>query len=142
MDQTSHQRGTCVNLRERFGKRYRISFDSAYSPRHVPRHALDPWAMEIPTRCGSIYPIGGALLVAEVEGHAKMRNRLAALACVTTYQDGDRFGAFKFDVSDFDQVAKIIRPHRRRIVTERERDAARERMLALRQRRKAVCPDA
>jgi len=31
-----------INLRERFGDRYRITFDPAYSARHAPREKLDP----------------------------------------------------------------------------------------------------
>jgi hypothetical protein len=52
----------CVNLLARCGHRYRISFDPAYSPRHVPRTKLDPWYMLIPGTLGTIYPTGGDLL--------------------------------------------------------------------------------
>jgi len=58
----------CINLQEQLGHRYRITFDPAYNPKHVPRDKLDPWTMQILCQRGVIYPHGGDLLVAEVEG--------------------------------------------------------------------------
>ncbi len=57
--------GECVNLRERFGAEYRITWDEA-------REGWDesPWLMQIPCRGGiTIYPHGGNLLAVEVDYH-------------------------------------------------------------------------
>ena len=35
----------CVDLIERFGKRFRVGFDPAYDPAHRPKDKLDPWYM-------------------------------------------------------------------------------------------------
>ena len=76
----------CINLQEQFGTRYRVTFDPAYSPKHVPRDKLDPWAMLIPCQRGTVYPHGGDLLTVEVEGRRVTANRLRQLDCTTTYQ--------------------------------------------------------
>ena len=55
----------CVNLRERFGKRYRITFDPSYSSFNVPGEKLDPWMMVIRCRSGEIYPHGGSKLAVD-----------------------------------------------------------------------------
>ena len=67
----------CINLQEQFGQQYRITFDPAYNPKHVPRDKLDAWMMLIPCRRGVIYPHGGDLLIVEVDGRRVTANRLA-----------------------------------------------------------------
>ena len=111
----------CINLQERFGKRYRITFDPAYNPKHVPRDKLDPWTMQGPCERGVVYPHGGDVLVAEVEGRRVTANRLRQLDCTTTYQEGDSFLAVTFHAADFDEVAAIVKPRRRRQVSDAER---------------------
>ena len=59
----------CVNLRERYGKQYRIAFDPAYDPKGVPRDKLNLWMMTVPCRFGVIYPHGGDRLAVEVNYH-------------------------------------------------------------------------
>lgn len=56
------------------------------------------------------------MLCAEVaEGHPGIKMRIASLPSTTIHQDGDDgFGAFLFDVSDFDAVAAVILPRKRR----------------------------
>ena len=122
----------CVNLRERFGKQFRIEYDPAYDPKGRPRDKLDPWMIIIPTRVGCVIPHGETLLVAEIEGHRKVKARLNRLACCRIHQDGDDFGAFIFDMVDFAQVAAIVRPHRKAQMSEEQREKARERMLEVR----------
>jgi hypothetical protein len=47
---------TCINLLERFGTDYRVTFDPAYDSRHVPRRCLDPWLMQRHKRRGLSCP--------------------------------------------------------------------------------------
>jgi len=115
----------CVNLGKRFCKRYRISFDPAYDPRHRSKGKRDPWMMILETRSGAIVPHGGTLLVAEVDGHRKAKAQFSRLPCCRVHQDGHDFGAFIFDVADFDEVAKIVRPYRMsQLSVEQKRQAA------------------
>jgi len=95
-----------INLRERFGDRYRISYDPAHTRK------ADPWMMLLTFRGGNIYPHGGQYLAIEIEGRRFLRAKLAAYECI---QDGDDFQAFRFHVDEFDAVAAIVKPYRRRI---------------------------
>lgn len=121
----------CVNLRERFGHTYRITYDPAYSARHVPRDKLDPWMMIIPCRAGEIWPHSGTTLAVELEGRRGVTvRRLLEIGVCRLYRDADDGATLLFDVADFATVAAIIKPRRRRQVSEANRRAARERMLA------------
>jgi hypothetical protein len=77
--------------------------------------------MQLPCERGIVYPHGGDLLAVEVEGRRVTANRLRHLDCTTTYQEGDGFGAVTFHAADFDEVATIVKPRRRRQVSEAER---------------------
>lgn len=122
----------CINLRERFGDRFRITFDPAYSARHVPRDKLDPWMMLIEFKGGNIYPHGGDLLSIEIEGRRFLRKRLAEVDGLVLNQDGDDFQSFTFPVDRFDAVAEIVQPRRRRALTDAQRAVLRERGAAFR----------
>lgn len=123
----------CINLREEFGDRFRISFDPVYDPKGRPRDKLDPWMMQIPCRRGVIYPYGGNLLAVEIDGHSVTRKRLRRLDGIAVHQDGDDGTTFLFDVEQFEQVAELVLPKRRRQLTEAQREQARQRMIKLRQ---------
>lgn len=118
----------CVNLMERFGRKYRIGFDPAYDPKG--KHQLDPWMMQIPCRFGTIYPHGGDWLAIEIDGHRIIRKRLERLGCIQTYTSGDGDGTFLFRVDDLPKVAKLVHPHRKARLTPEQRQAAADRLRA------------
>jgi hypothetical protein len=107
----------CVNLQEHFGADYKITWD----PAHLPRESPDPWLMQIPARYGAIFPHGGELLAVEIDGHARVAARVRALLGVTIHQNGDSEWTFLFNVDQFDAVAAIVGPRRRRQLTEADR---------------------
>lgn len=111
---------TCINLWRQFGK-YRITFDPAYDPRHVPRDKLDPWYMQIPGRRGCIVPWDGTTLAVEVDGRPVTARRLAESGVCNLLRDGDDGQTFLFDLADFAVVAAIIRPKRRRRLSQEQR---------------------
>jgi len=113
---------TCTDLRARFGERYRITWDEAYDPEHVPMDKRDPWYMQIPCRFGIIYPQGGDLLAAEVDRHPRLTKPLLAIAGVHLSQDGDTEKTFTFPVQVFDEIAVILQPRKKRQITEEERE--------------------
>lgn len=117
----------CVNLLERFGSEYRIGWDPCYDPKHRPREKLDSWYMTIPCRLGSIHPFGGSTLVLEIEGHVVTRNKISQLPFTETHQTGDDINSYQFDVKHFDQIAEIVRPHRKPHISEERRQELRER---------------
>ena len=118
----------CVNLLERFGAKYRISFDEAYSAKGKHRDNLDLWYLELPGRFGTIYPQGGTTLAVMVDRHPQAARQLAALPSCRLYNDGEHEKVFLFDVEDFAKVAAIVRPRRRPRLTEEQRLAAAERL--------------
>jgi Fe2+ transport system protein FeoA len=82
--------------------------------------------MIVPGRYGHIFPHGGSLLAASVDGHPNVAGVLRRLPCCRIHQDGD-FGELTvvFDVADFAKVARIIRPRRRRQVSPEQRERLR-----------------
>ena len=113
---------SCINLRETFGKCWRISWDPAYDPRHVPKDNLDPWMMQIPCRGDiTIYPHGDSKLTVECDYHPQIAGQLTCIPGVELSQDGDHEKTFVFDVSMFDEVAAIVKPRRRRQLSKRHR---------------------
>lgn len=111
----------CINLWRRFGHRYRVTFDPAYDPRHVPRDKLDPWYMQIPGRRGCIVPWGGTSLAVEVDGRPVTARRLAESGVCKLIRDGDDGQTFLFDVAGFAAVAATIRAKRRRRLSPQQR---------------------
>ena len=117
----------CINLKERFGRRYRVTYEESYrADRGDSARAADPWLMIVPCRYGHIFPHGGNMLAASVDGHPNVAGVLRRLPCCRVHQDGD-FGevTIVFDVGDFAKVARIIRPRRRRQVSAVERERLR-----------------
>ncbi|MBN1851263.1 MAG: hypothetical protein JW829_01010 [Pirellulales bacterium] len=114
----------CVNLLERFGDRYKIAFDECYDPKHRPRESLDPWFMRIPCKIGHINPYGGEILELFVDGHRKTRAKIKKLDFVMLYTEGDDEASFLFDVKDFNRVAHIAGPLKRRRLTDEQKAKA------------------
>ena len=114
---------TCINLRDRFGDHYRITFDPAYDPAYVPRSKLDPWYMVIPCKRGlTIYPHGGDWLAVEIDGHPYIAKRVQKLLGVALHQSGDQERTYVFPVSVFPSVAKIVEPKRRPRLSDEQRE--------------------
>lgn len=74
----------------------------------------EPWLLMIPCRHGRIYPHGGAYLGASTDHRGPIANRLTALPFVRIVQNGDDGINVVFRVDDFDQIAELMRPKRRR----------------------------
>jgi len=111
----------CVNLMERFPKNRVI--------RTVPG-TRDPWNFEMLCKYGHIFPSGENELGAATDRRGIIANKLAALDCATRVQHGDDGTNIYFDVSAFRQVAKIIKPRRRRQLTPEQLEEARARAAA------------
>ena len=118
---------TCINLKERFGQRFKVVYEESYHATHGHgARAEDPWLLIVPCRYGHIFPHGGNRLAASVDGFQKVAGCLRRLPCCRVHQDGDGGElTVVFDVADFAKVARIIRPRRRRQVSAHERDRLR-----------------
>ena len=111
---------TCINLRDHFGDRYRIGWDPAYDPKHRPKDKLDPWMMLVLCKRGEILPWGGELLGVTVDHRPVTAKRLLNLG-LRLVQDGDHEKTFVFHVDRFDEVADLVKPRRRRQVSDTEK---------------------
>ena len=105
----------CVNLKERYGDRYRVEYEeSYYAERGDGARSDDPWLMVILCQNGHICPWGGSKLAACTSGAGSVAKRLKALPFAEVAQDGADGANVVFDVEHFDQVAEIMKPRRRR----------------------------
>ena len=103
-----------INLREQFGHQYQIVHDEAYAV-EKPQFRVDEeaWLEQIPCKYGHIYPHGGTTLGAWSDRPSR-RRLLRELACCTVHVEGDHEINVLFDVKDFESVARILKPRRRR----------------------------
>ncbi|MFH1923803.1 MAG: hypothetical protein ABIP48_28425 [Planctomycetota bacterium] len=112
----------CINLKERFGDRFKIDVDeSYYAERPEFRKAEEPWLQLLLCRHGHICPWGGSQLAACTNGRGPVANRLKALPFTTVAQEGDDGVNVLFDVAHFDQVAEIMKPRLRRRLSPEQR---------------------
>ena len=121
---------TPPNFRDLFGDRYRVRREPAANA-----HAKtdDPWQMQIPCRGRgvTIYPYGEGLLAVQCDHHRFLARKLTALG-LRLQQDGDEEKTFVFPVEIFYQVAKIVKPLRRPVLTDKQRTDRATKMKSVR----------
>ena len=101
----------CVNLKERFGRRFKVRYDESYGAENPKfRSEEEPWLQVIPCIGGEIYPHDGDTLAAFLRSGPRAE-RLKRLGCVQIKTEGT---TVLFAVADFDQVAEIMQPRKRR----------------------------
>ncbi len=121
----------CPNLRELYGDRFRIGHDPLAA---TPSQRKDPWMMTILCRGGAvIYPHGRGVLAGEVDYRPHLAKRLAAIPGVRLHQCGNGERSLLFPVNLFDQVAELVKPRRRRRLTQEQRAANVGRLAAWRE---------
>jgi hypothetical protein len=105
----------CINLKKRFGRRYRVTYEESYHAEYGPNARVeDPWLMIIPCQYGEICPWGDDNLAACTKTAGRIAKRLKALPYCRVVQDGDDGANTVFPVDHFDEVASIMLPRRRR----------------------------
>lgn len=123
----------CVNLRQRFGERFKIRHEESYAAERPEfRTAEKSWLQTIPCRHGHICPWGGSTLAACTDKAGGVAKRLKAFPFTTVAQDGSDGANVLFDVEHFDEVAEIMLPRKRRRLSPEQRIAAGERLKAYR----------
>ena len=119
----------CIDLRKRFGEVYCIQSEvGTPMDRRRPRRDLNPWLLTIPCGLGHIYPHGGEFLGASTDRRGRAANRLASLPGVRVVQDGDDGVNVVFHVRNFHEIAKILKPRRRRRLSAEEKAERVERL--------------
>ena len=123
----------CINLKERFGDRYRVKYeDSYYAERPEYRKEEAPWLMIIPCQNGHICPWGGSMVAACTRRRGPVARRLKDLPFAEAFQDGDDGVNVVFNVEHFEEVAEIMKPRRRYMVSEEEARRRAERIAKYR----------
>ena len=133
----------CINLRERFGRKYRIAYEASYQHEYGPGARVeDPWLMILPGARGHVFPWDATRLAASTNSAGATARRLKALSITEVWQDGDGVTVL-FPAEHLDEVANLLRLRRRRRVTERERSrlAALGRQFRFRPRRHGLQSD-
>jgi len=108
----------CLDLRTRFGDRYRLRKEADGATWYATPEAERPWLLELPCRYGVVYPQGGEILAAVVTGRLA-RDRVAALPCIRSRR-GDAELVVTFHVDAAEAVLAILKPRRRRQVSDTE----------------------
>lgn len=116
------QTSTCIDLSTIAAERHwRLGRDPADAAERPGRRlASDPWYHVIKCQRGELYPFSAAEIVAEATSNPTF-NRLAGLPGVRVHQNADQGGAVRFPIAMLDQVAEIMRPRRKRQVSDDER---------------------
>jgi hypothetical protein len=103
------------NLNELYGDRFRVtSEESLTAERGENARNTDPWLMIIPCMNGHIFPWGGEMLGASTHRPGRVVATLAKLSFVQVVQDGSDGANVAFPVTEFEAVAAIMKPRRRR----------------------------
>jgi hypothetical protein len=110
----------CVDLRSEFGDRYRVRFNAGHEG--TTGAGADIWGLEMlcKGRGVTIYPIGGQRLAVEVDYRPSIVRKLMVLLGPPS-QDGDHEKTFYFDLEQFQAVAEIVQPRRRRVLSEAQK---------------------
>jgi hypothetical protein len=119
----------CVDLREQFGDRFQITMEESYHAQYGENARTgDFWYMTIRCQHGEIIPWGDDYLAACTDRRGAIAKKLGQLPCTTVVQDGSDGTSVLFHVRDFEPVAELMKPRRRRRLSPEQRRAAIERL--------------
>lgn len=126
-------KNTCINLKERFGRQFKIEYDESYEAERPEFRAQEEvWLQQISCEKGHIDAYGGEFLEACTNTRGPTAAKLMKLPFIDhdRSMDGDDGVNAVFHVEHFDEVARIMKPRRRRRLSAEQRQAATERLKA------------
>lgn len=123
------QEPECLNLRDLYGEHYKIGHDESAA---TYRERQDPWNMTLLGERAVIYPYGGSELCVEIDYRTPTAKAVAAIPGVVVHQEGDHERTYRFHVDLFAQVAALVKPRKRRKLSEEQRAACAERLARVR----------
>jgi len=132
----------CINLKQRFGKPFKVVYEESYYAQYGGNaRTEDPWLMILLCQHGHIYPYGGTKLAVSTDKAGAVAKRIKALPFAEVVQDGDDGANVVFDVSHFEEVARIMKPRRRRRLSPKQRHRNAERLAKYAFRPARQCPN-
>lgn len=96
----------CINLQDRFGRRYRVSWEADGATRYHWPEVYRPWLLEIRCRYGLIYPFGAEILQAMTD-RPRFGAKLRALPCIQSAR-GDAETVVTFHVDRAAAVFEVL----------------------------------
>jgi hypothetical protein len=128
-----------VDLKRRFGRKYKIEHEESYHAETGSTKACnrDPCLYLIPCKHGEIFPWGDSLLAISTKRRGAIATRLENLPCTKVQQDGSDGLTLTFHEDDFPTIAEIVKPKRKPQLSNKQRQAMSQRMIRLNQRRQA-----
>jgi hypothetical protein len=121
----------CINLKQMFGDRFKVAYEESYQADYGEGATREyPWYLQISCQHGHISPWDGTRLAACTSTNSQIATRLRKLPFLDreATQDGDDGINAVFDMEHFEEVARIIKPRKRRRLPEGQRQAAAERL--------------
>ena len=119
--------GTTELIWVSFGEHYRVIYEESYYAQYGERaRVVDPWLMIIPCQYGHLYPHGDDMLGFATDKKGPLAKRLSRLDFVTTHQDGDDGVNVVLPAERFEEVARIVKPKRRRQLSEAQKATLRK----------------
>lgn len=129
---------TCLDLRARFGDRFKIRKEANGATWHETPEAERVWLLELPCMYGVVYPQGGDILAAVVTGRYA-RQEVAALPCLRSRR-GDVELVVTFHVDDAETVLAILQPRRRRRLSPEQRARTTAQLQRINRERREATP--
>ena len=115
-------RPKCVDLRKLYGDRFKMGLEESYfAERPEFRKQERPWLTHILCQYGTIGVWGDNDLVACTTRNGATASKLRKLPFARVAQDGSDGVNVVFDLKHFDEVAEIMKPRRRRQLSEQEK---------------------
>jgi len=122
-----------INLRQHFGRRFKVVYAEDYGVQYGPRATTeDPWYMELPCEHGTIGPWDETHLVACTRTAGPIAKALKALPFAHVHQDGVDGANVVFPADRFGELAVLLKPRRRRVLSPSARQKAAERLAPYR----------
>lgn len=105
----------CVNLREQFGRRFKITYEESYVAAYgLKAGREDAWLQIIPGARGHVYPHSAAMVAASTNTSGPTARRLKVLPFVQVWTDGSDGVTVLFPPEHLERVADLLGLRRRR----------------------------
>ena len=120
-----------INLKTTFGDRFKISYEESYYAEYGDNAKVeDPFYYIIPCRFGHLFAFRTDEVGAMTDKRGAISDRLLSLSCIIPEHtvDAEDGVIVVFHPDDIDEIAQVIRPHRKRQWTEEQRQAVAERL--------------